>query len=183
MEYRVGFEAVSPVAVEALSESFYEHFDGILAERSGRMVATIYVDGASGLDAAHKAISQLERLGLSICHVDHDLVDGPEISARLEVTRQAVHNWATGARGSGFPRPFCSPGGKRMWLWGEVVDWARTHLGSTETAGLSRDELAIIDGYLAERRRSVSYPGWAIKHGSAKVQVSAQGMDDYSAEQ
>lgn len=177
-EYRLAFEAISTLSIEDLSKSFYEHCDGVLAERAGRVVVTVYVSGTSPLEAAHAAISQLEKLDMSVCHVDYDLVDGPEIAARLNVTRQAVQNWATGNRGSGFPRPVGSPGGKRVWAWSQIVEWARAEQGSEETPGLSRDEMAVVDTFLAERRQKVSYPG-TIKGGSTKTQAGVRGVEDY----
>lgn len=158
-EYRFGFEAISAGSVEELSKQFYEHFDGVLVERAGQISVTVYVEGASAVDAAQSAIDQLEKLELSICHVALDLVDGPEISARLGVTRQAVQNWATGKRSSSFPHPIGAPGGKRIWTWGEVVAWARAYQGSDETPCLTRDEIALVDAYLAERRQRVTSPG------------------------
>lgn len=161
IEYRLSFEAIPPAPLEVLAQAFYEHFDGILVERAGQVIVTVYVEAADAVDAARTAIVDLEdesKLGLSICHVDPDLVDGPEISRRLGVTRQAVQNWAVGTRGQGFPRPIGAPGGKRIWTWGEVIAWARTHQESTEAPGLTRDEAARVDAYLAQRRLTVSSP-------------------------
>ena len=160
-EYRVALEALSPVSLERLAEPFYEHFDGVVVERAGQVLVTVYVEGHDAVDAAHAAIAALEdasKTGLSVCHVDPDLVDGPEISKRLGVTRQAVQLWATGDRGQGFPRPIGSPGGKRIWTWGEVVAWARTHQDSMEPPGLTRDEAALVDASLAQRRLAVPSP-------------------------
>lgn len=160
-EYRVSFVARSPVSLERLAELFYEHFDGVVVERAGQVLVTVYVEGHDAVEAARAAITALEdasKTGLSVCHVDPDLVDGPEISKRLEVTRQAVQLWATGDRGQGFPRPIGSPGGKRIWAWGEIVAWVRTHQDSTEPAGLTRDEAALVDAVLAQRRLAVPSP-------------------------
>lgn len=178
-EYRLSFEAVSPLSIEELSKSFYEQLDGVLVERSGQIIVTVYVEGATAIDAAHTAIDQLERLDVSVCHVDCDLVDASEIASRLGVTRQAVQLWATGKRGSSFPHPVGSPGGKRIWTWGEVVAWARAQQESEETPGLTRDELTIVNAYLTERRRRVSSPGWAVKPGHSKAQAGVRGVEDY----
>lgn len=158
-EYHLAFEVISTRNIEELAASFYDHFDGMIVERAGQIIVTVYVEGTSAVDAAHTAIEMLEKLDFSICHVDPDLVDGPEISSRLGVTRQAVQNWAIGKRGSGFPLPIGSPGGKRIWAWGEVVAWARAHQGSTETPCLTRDESTIVDAHLVERRQRVTSPG------------------------
>ncbi|WP_203336705.1 helix-turn-helix transcriptional regulator [Nocardioides limicola] len=178
-EYRLSFEAASPLSIEELSEGFYEHFDGVLVERAGQIIVTVYVEGPTAIDAAHAAIDKLERLNVSVCHVDSDLVDASEIASRLGVTRQAVQLWATGKRGKGFPRPVGSPGGKRIWTWGEVVAWARANQHSDEASGLSRDELTIVNAHLAERRRRASSPSWEVKPGHSKAQAGVRGIEDY----
>lgn len=176
-EYRLSFEAISHLSVEELSKTFYEAFDGLLAERAGQIIVIVYTEGSTAIEASHTAISLLEQLDMNICHVDLDLVDGPEISSRAGVSRQTVHNWAVGTRRSGFPRPVGSPGGKRIWAWGDVVDWLRANQNSTESPGLTRDEAALVDAYLAERRRRVSNPRWPAQPGSSKSPVgSAEGV-------
>lgn len=179
-EYRLAFEAISRLSIEDLSERFYDTFDGILVERAGQIIVTVYVNGTTALEAAHNAIADLEgKLDMSVCHVDQDLVDGPEISSRLDVSRQTVQNWATGKRGSGFPRPVGSPGGKRIWTWGEIAEWAREHQVAAETSCLTRDDASFVDAYLAERRRQVSSSSWPVKPGSLKSQAGVSGGDDY----
>lgn len=180
-EYRVGFEATSHLSIEKVSEEFYQQFDGTLVERCGRISVFVYVEGPTGHDAALAAIPRLHDVNLSIVRVDHDLVDGPEIAERLDVTRQAVQNWAKGTRGSSFPRPFGFPGGKRVWAWTEIVDWARRERGLDETDGLSLDSAAIVDAWLARRRESVARTGTGlqIRGGSAKGQAGTAGTDDY----
>jgi hypothetical protein len=182
-EYRLLFEAVSPLSVEELSKDFYERFDGVLAERAGQVFLTVYVEGITALSAAHTAIEQLEKLPVSIRHADHDLVDASEIATRLEVSRQAVQLWATGKRNQSFPSPMGSPGGKRMWAWGEIVDWARTyqHNPAEEPPGLTRDELTLVNAHLVQRRRRVTNSPvvWAVKAGHLKAQAGVPGVDDY----
>lgn len=179
-EYRLAFEAVLTTTVEDLAQTFYDNFDGMVVERAGQIVVTVYLGGRTALQAAHAAIAALEgTMPLSICHVDLDLVDAPEIATRLEVKRQAVHLWATGQRGSGFPRPAGSPGGKRIWVWNEIVEWARENQNSTETPGLSRDEIALVDAFLAERRRPITARAWPVKAGASKTSVSKLGPEDY----
>ncbi|GAA1446424.1 hypothetical protein GCM10009641_69950 [Mycobacterium cookii] len=180
-EYRVGLEATSHLSVEKLSEEFYEQFDGTLVERCGRISVFVYVDGPTGHDAAIAVVPKLETVHLSIVRVDHDLVDGPEIAERLGLTRQAVQNWAKGTRGSSFPRPFGFPGGKRVWAWSEVVDWARRERKLDETNGLSLDSAAIVDAWLARRRQSVARSGTGLRvgAGSVKGQAGTSGAEDY----
>lgn len=180
IEYRLSFEAVSPLSIEELAKQFHEQFDGVVVERAGQIVVTLYIEAPAATHAAFRAIDLLEKMQFSVCHSDPDLVDGPEISSRLGVSRQAVQLWATGKRGSGFPRPLGAPGGKRIWAWGDVVAWARAYQGSQETPGLIRDELAIVDAHLAERRRRVASPGWPVKAGRSKAQAGVPGIEDYA---
>lgn len=180
-EYRVGFEATSHLSVEKLSEEFYEQFDGTIVERCGQISVFVYVEGPTGHDAALAAIPRLQDVHLSIVRVDHDLVDGPEIAERLDVTRQAVQNWAKGTRGSSFPRPFGFPGGKRVWAWSEIVDWARRERDLDETDGLSLDSAAIVDAWLARRRETVARAGKGLRvdAGYVKVNAGTSGAEDY----
>ena len=177
-EYRVGFEAISHRSIEDLSRSFYAVFDGVLTERVGRISVFVYVEGASAVDAAFTAVRQLEQMEFSVCRVDQDLVDGPEVATRLGVTRQAVQNWAKGSRGSSFPHPVGFPGGRRVWAWSQIVEWARREGRTEEPPGLTLDESALVDAMLAERRRSVAYPV-TVGRGSMKAQAGVAGTEDY----
>lgn len=180
-EYRVGFEAISHKSIEDLSRAFYEVFDGVLAERDGRIIATVYCEGSTPTEAAWRAVSSLEQMDFSICRLDQDLVDGPEIAERLGVTRQAVQNWAKGTRGSTFPRPIGTPGGRRIWAWSQIVEWARRERGLDETPGLSLDEAAIVDADLARRRMHVTSqsPSVRVLPGGMKPNAGYLGSNDY----
>lgn len=104
-EYRLAFEVNSALSVDELSKDFYEHLNGLLVERAGQIIITVYLEGASAVDAAHTAIDQLEKLDLSVCHADLDLVDGPEISTRLGVTRQLFRTGRPGSEARTSPTP------------------------------------------------------------------------------
>lgn len=58
-------------------------------------------------------------------HVDLDeLVGAKDIASRLGVKRaQVVHEWRR--RYPGFPDPVAEIGGGLIWLWPEVLEWAR----------------------------------------------------------
>lgn len=181
VEFRVGFEAISHLSIEDLSRAFYEEFDGVLAEHGGRINVSVYLEATSAVAAAFSTLRRLERMHFSVCRVDPDLVDGPEVAARLGVTRQAVQGWAKGSRGSGFPHPIGFPGGKRVWAWSQIAAWAREQGRTDEPLGLSLDEAAIVDAFLAERRRAVSYRAHVeVGRGSMKSQAGQRGVDDYT---
>lgn len=184
-EYRVGFEAISPLSIEDLGQAFYDRFDGIVSERCGRITVAVYVEAHSGLQAAMSIIPRLEEIGFSVVRVDQDLVDGPEIASRLGVSRQAVQHWAIGTRGSSFPVPVGAVGGKRLWTWGQIVDWARREGKTDEPLGLDQDAAAEVDAMLARRRVRVGRPaaslGWSLMPGSAKSHASPAGADDYES--
>jgi hypothetical protein len=182
VEYRIGFEVISYLSLEKLSTLFYERFDGVLAERGGKITVFVYVSGGTGIDAAWAAIKQLEEIEACVVRTDADLVDGPEIASRLGVTRQAVQHWGVGSRGNSFPHPVGDPGGKRIWAWAQIVDWyRRDHPDFDEAPGLTQDDAAIIDAMLANRRRGVSGTriDWAVGPGSLKSQAALTGTDDY----
>ena len=156
-EHRVSFEAISVNTIDELSVRFYQRFEGILAERDGRISVSVYTDAESGFAAARSVIEDLETVGFSIVRVDLDLVDSPEIAERLNVSRQAVNNWARGSRGRGFPHPLGSPGGKRIWSWGQITEWAATnHRKFRGPSALSLDDAVAIDHFLAQRRAAVT---------------------------
>lgn len=153
--FQIAFEAISTLSLEELSKKFYSKFDGIVTERGGRIVVTVYVaDGTSRIESACDLIPQLEQMEFSIVCVDQDLVDGPEIAARLGLKRQAVDHWARGTRGSGFPFPRGCPGGKRIWTWGQITAWLPPKY--EEPTALTPDEAAQIDNFLVQRRLKVS---------------------------
>lgn len=154
--YELRFIVTSNEDFEDLVSRFYERFDGMLAERCGEFVAAVCAEGASAWEAAHRAIHQLRTaLGVTVDRVDADLVDIPEIAARLDKTRQTVHLWATGERRpSTFPRPVAVVGGKRIWRWAEVAAWANQILEADELEGLLAEEAALVDAELALAKRA-----------------------------
>jgi hypothetical protein len=187
MEYRVGFETISPMSIEDLGQAFYAQFDGVLAERCGRIGVWVYVEASSALHAAMSVIPRLEEIGFSVVRVDQDLVDGPEIANRLNVSRQAVQHWAVGTRGSSFPVPVGFVGGKRLWTWGQIAEWARREGKTDEPLGLDQDSAAEVDAMLGRRRlkvgRHAARMDWSLMPGTAKAHFGMAGMDDYVGNQ
>jgi hypothetical protein len=182
-EYRVGFETISPLSIGDLSSAFYGAFDGVLTERDGRITVFAYVEGPTGFAAGFGVVPKLEELGFCIVRVDQDFVDGPEIASRLNVSRQAVQLWAQGNRGSNFPHPVGAPGGKRIWAWGQISEWATREGRFDEPPGLTLDEAAQLDAFLAARRASAAGGQarleWALSASSSKRSANLAGPADY----
>ncbi|HEV7761355.1 MAG TPA: hypothetical protein VGO78_20260 [Acidimicrobiales bacterium] len=92
--------------------------------------------------------------------LDPDLVSIPDIANRIGVTREAVRNWANGARQANFPVPKGIVGdGIKVWTWADVNGWLRRNLnlGDPETFPDER-ETVVINAAFADvgRRRSVA---------------------------
>ncbi|TDO68985.1 hypothetical protein EV651_10119 [Kribbella sp. VKM Ac-2571] len=163
---------------DQLIHDFYEHFDGKIARRGDLYYLTVYVTHDRPRKAAMAAIAELESIELSVVRTDPDLVDIPEIAARLGLSRQAVHGWVTGERRNSFPTPLGSPGGKRIWSWFDVLDWARQHGLSEAVPGLLADDRAHVDAYLADRRdKVISLSDWSVTREVVPGGRSTRRMD------
>jgi hypothetical protein len=94
--------------------------------------ATAVVDAPTALDAADLVMRQVLNLvpGASADRLDDDLVSIPDVAGRVGVTREAVRNWANGARQGNFPIPRGVVGdGIKVWAWADVSLWLRDNLG------------------------------------------------------
>ena len=106
-----------------------------------------------------------------------------------------MNNWAKGTRGCGFPHPLGSPGGKRLWAWGQITEWASQQKklkNLDEPPALTLDEATLVDAFLVQRRaavtvRTVVDTAWSgsvtlaplLSHGAGKSHASAAGLSDY----
>ena len=151
-EYEIQFFGASSRPPDALAADFYDSFEGVLASRCGRLSVTVDATSDAPIDTATRIADRLETLGIHVLRVDPDLVDATEIATRLGRTRQNVQQWATGARQVAFPSPLAVVGGKRIWPWAEIVQWANQHLGFDENSGLLLDEAAIVNANLVNQR-------------------------------
>ncbi|MEU7044367.1 hypothetical protein AB0A77_25360 [Streptomyces varsoviensis] len=157
--YALKFEADPATDVTAIEDSFYEHFDGLIAESFGRLIVTVYIDGhANGASAAKcAAIDMRQKTGLITSRLERDLVDTSEISRRVDRSRESVRQIIHGERHKGaapFPTPIGAPNGKKLWEWGVVNDWLLKNLPelADPERHLNRDEMAEIDGWLLRWR-------------------------------
>jgi hypothetical protein len=147
--------------------------------REGRFVVTLFVTETDGLRAGLQAVQDVESIGFTVRKVDRDLVDIPEVAARLEVSRQAVNLWATGKRSTDFPAPLGSPGGKRIWAWGQVLSWAKVHRQVTdEPEPLSLDDAARLDVWLSDR---AALPMLQKLGGSSITEASGNAKGGYGS--
>lgn len=130
---------------EDFSVSFYESFEGVVALREGAVVATVVATTVDPVTTVATVVAQLRNLGMRVRAVEQDLVDIPEIAARLDRSRQSVHQWATGQRHRHFPAPLTMIGDKRIWRWDDVVAWLQKHIGTDLPRGLDYADECLIN--------------------------------------
>jgi hypothetical protein len=103
------------------------------AQLDGRTLAVLHTDHhdpvAAVVNTAHRIRHFLPE---ATVEVDLELVNIPDVAARLGVNREAVRLWADGQRGPGhFPAPIGSVGGGarsvRIWRWSDVWTWLSGH--------------------------------------------------------
>ncbi|MCM2392520.1 hypothetical protein [Streptomyces albipurpureus] len=152
--YVLKFEAPLPSDMSASESTFYDHFDGLLAESFGRLLLTVYMEGhPNGAMAAKCAAFEIEKhLNVMVTRIDRDLVDAAEIARRIDRSRESVRQLVQGERRKGqpFPTPIGSPNGKKIWEWAAVNEWLRHNVPEVADLefGLSRDEMVIVDNWL-----------------------------------
>lgn len=135
---------------DSLVDTLIDDYDGTVGtDHTGHEFATVLGKGASFDVAARTMVTDLQSLGLRLLRLVPDLATRPEIASRLGVTRQAVQNWTSGKRQSGFPLAV-NPVGGGVWSWHDVWDWAITH-GHAVGDGVhypSQAEVDIINAWL-----------------------------------
>ena len=92
-------------------------------DHTGHEFVTVLAEGDRFDHAARTMVTELQSHGLRILRLVPDLFTRSEIAARLGVTRQAVQNWTSGKRQSGFPLAV-NPVGGDAWSWHDVWAWA-----------------------------------------------------------
>jgi hypothetical protein len=95
-------------------------------DHTGYEFVTVLAEGDSFDHAARTMVTKLQCHGLRVRRLVPDLLTRSEIAARLGVTRQAVQNWTSGRRQSGFPLAV-NPVGGGAWSWHDVWAWALSH--------------------------------------------------------
>ena len=118
-------------------------------DHTGHEFVTVLAEGDSFDHAARTMVTELQSHGLRIRRLVPDLLTRSEIAARLGVTRQAVQNWTSGRRQSGFPLAV-NPVGGGAWSWHDVWAWALS-CGRAEDDGIhypSQIEADIINAWI-----------------------------------
>ena len=104
--------------------------------------------------ALDRAIEGLRSLGLEPERIDMDLVNASAIAERVGVSRQAVRHWSEGERAEGFPSPFSSSNGQRIWRWSDVFAWLRANAKDVEpeyeSEPLPSSVVQCFNGHLAD---------------------------------
>jgi predicted DNA-binding transcriptional regulator AlpA len=110
--------------------------------------ATATADADSPLQAAEAVVQQvIDRVpSASPMRLDEDLVAISDVASRVGVTREAVRNWANGARHANFPLPRGIVGDRiKVWAWSDVNAWLRENLnlGDPEECPAAHDAALI----------------------------------------
>jgi len=119
-----------PELTETVENSLFEAGcdDATIAIRGGRLFLTFSRDALTLKAAILSAIRNVRaaKIGADVLRVDYcNLVTQAEIARRANRSRQLIHQYITGVRGSGkFPPPACDiADGAQLWYWCEVANW------------------------------------------------------------
>ena len=117
-----GFDVDTPYE-DALFEAGCD--DATLSVQKGVLIAEFHRDAVSFSSAVASACTAIMAAGLRVERVEPDhLVSLSEIADRGGLSRQAIHLYAKGDRGHGFPHPVAKVTSKHpLWDWCEVADW------------------------------------------------------------
>lgn len=111
--------------VAALDALYTDDFEILPGEIDTLTTLDFVIEAASGEEALSLALGHLNGFpNLTPLRVDEDLVNVPEIADRLDVSREAVRLWASGARSDGFPVHRTVIGSQKIWAWADVYAWA-----------------------------------------------------------
>jgi predicted DNA-binding transcriptional regulator AlpA len=129
----VGVDLEDDTVVDALPEEAEHQIAWSSSE--GFTIAEATVTATSAIDAVDAVIDAAASAAptATVVRLIDPLVTVSDIAEDAGVSRQAVRNWATGARQSGFPRPLAIVGdGVRVWRHADVDRWltAAVNLGT-----------------------------------------------------
>lgn len=111
-----------------LDALFHEEIVLVPGEIDGVVSISVEIDADSGETAIATFTRHLnERVpDVTVTRIDEDLVNTSEIAMRLDVNRETVRLWSTGARGEAdFPAHRCIVGQQKLWTWAAVYAWAQ----------------------------------------------------------
>jgi len=162
-EYELTFE-LDPLG-EDQEDAICDRLDAVVATHGSTTLVTLTGRGCSVLDAAKRAVRELEHCGGVVHRLYEDLVSRSMIAQRARTTPQAVGQWVRGerqVRGAGdpvFPEPYNYVAGG-VWLWGEVNAWLVAldrHDGMNHP---HRIDYALLNEWLSTRRSAAAVRGW-----------------------
>ncbi|WP_255789208.1 helix-turn-helix transcriptional regulator [Mycobacteroides abscessus] len=151
-------------------------------------VATALVHGVDAIEAGVEAAKALETSGIRVLRTYQDLVTRQDVADRLGVTRQAVGNWVRGERhdDTPFPSPVSRVAGG-VWLWGDVVAWARSCNYDVDEVQLpSLEDHVRLDLLIAAGVRNVTVSSYsasadiAFRHRGAHATLGATYQRSYA---
>ncbi|WP_418003343.1 XRE family transcriptional regulator [Mycobacterium sp. PDNC021] len=101
--------------------------DATIASHRDFNIVTTAMHAPDAIEAGIRAAQLIEAAGIRVLRTYQDLVARQDIADRSDMTRQGVGLWVRGERFSEtpFPAPVSLVSGG-VWLWGDVVEWART---------------------------------------------------------
>lgn len=128
---------VEPISEDVLERLMDEEDCLTGMNHSGQSYIIITAVGGNAVTAGKNMHLNLIGRGIDVTHVEYDLVSRSEIARRLDKTPQAVGNWIRRDRPTReeFPSMFSEVGGG-IWLWSDVVDWARRAIKVDADPGL-----------------------------------------------
>jgi len=152
-----GITKLTRVVVDALFEAGCS--DATISLRYGAVYLTFTRSAPTLKSAILSAIRDVRRakIGADVLRVDVcDLVTQAEIARRIHRSRQAVHQYITGARGPrGFPAPVCNmaTADGPLWFWCEVAAWLWRNKIIGEEVGHEALFLAMVNDVLDLRHK------------------------------
>ena len=140
--------------MDALFESGCD--DGTISMQSGRVCITFSRVGSSLRNAILGAIGDVRNAGIGadVLRIDEcNLVTQSEIARKIDRSRQQVHQYVTGERGTGnLPPPSCHiTDGVPLWSWCEVAHWLKENDIIRPDVANEAQEIALMNAVLEMR--------------------------------
>lgn len=120
--------------MDPFAEDFADRFfdagcdDATVSFQKGCIIVDFAREAATTEEAIASAVENVEAAGATVERIEPDpLVSLSDIAARTDLTRSAISNYASGARGQGFPSPMARVTSESpLWRWIEVARWLHT---------------------------------------------------------
>jgi hypothetical protein len=143
-----GVKDLTAAQTDALYEA--ECDDATIVVREGRVYLEFDREAPSLKDAILSAIRDVQSTGLKVLRVDEvNLVTQSEIARRIKRTRQQVHQYIRGVRGSGNFPAAVSRGKPPLWNWHDVARWLYENKVIGEAKAREANQVSYINTALA----------------------------------